>query len=397
MKVLLLENIHADAAAAFAAAGFEVERVPHSPPRKVLAQGLPGVSVLGIRSKTRIGPDLLDRSPELQAVGAFCIGTDQIDIEACSRRGVAVFNAPYSNTRSVVELALAEMILLLRGVFDRCVDLHKGVWRKSSEGFHEIRGKRLGIVGYGNIGSQLSVLAEALGMEVYYNDIDEKLTLGNARKCALDELLHVADIVTVHVDGRDSNRGLFGAREFAAMKDGALFLNLSRGFVADVDALAKALRSGKLRGAAVDVFPEEPKGNKDPFSSPLQGIPNVFLTPHLGGSTEEAQQGIGGFVAGRILEYLSTGGTGTSVNFPVLSAPADPQRHRFAHVHENIPGMLAKINDLFARHGVNIVGQRLETRGALGYGLIDVGGECDPGIVEKLRRIPHTIRARAVY
>ncbi len=397
MRVLLLENIHTDAAAAFSAAGHEVERVPHSPPRKVLAQGLAGVSVLGIRSKTRISADLLDRAPELQVVGAFCIGTDQIDIEACTRRGVAVFNAPYSNTRSVVELALAEMILLLRGVFDRSVDLHKGTWRKSSEGFHEIRGKKLGIVGYGNIGSQLSVLAEALGMEVYYNDLEEKLTLGNARKCALDELLRVADIVTVHVDGRDSNRGLIGEREFASMKDGAVFLNLSRGFVVDVDALARALRSGKLRGAALDVFPEEPKGNKEPFASPLQGVPNVILTPHVGGSTEEAQQGIGGFVAGRILDYLSTGSTGMSVNFPILQAPSTPRRHRFAHVHENIPGMLAKINDLFARHGVNIAGQRLETRGALGYGLIDVDDGRDPGIVEELRRIPHTIRARVVY
>jgi len=397
MKVLLLENIHPDAGDAFAAAGFEVERIPHSPARKVLAQGLPGVSVLGIRSKTRVAADLLDRSPELQAVGAFCIGTDQIDLEACNRRGVAVFNAPYSNTRSVVELALGEMILLLRGVFDRSVDLHKGVWGKSSEGFHEIRGKKLGIVGYGNIGSQLSVLAEVMGMEVYYNDLDEKLTLGNARKCALEELLRVADIVTVHVDGRESNRGLFGEREFASMKDGAVFLNLSRGFVADVDALARTLRSGKLRGAAVDVFPEEPKSNKEPFSSPLQGIPNVILSPHIGGSTEEAQQGIGGFVAGRILEYLSTGSTGTSVNFPVLQPSTTPERHRFAHVHENIPGMLAKINDLFARHGVNIAGQRLETRGALGYALIDVVAGCDLGIVEGLRRIPHTIRARIVY
>jgi D-3-phosphoglycerate dehydrogenase len=397
MKVLLLESIHSDAGAAFAAADFEVERIPHSPARKVLAQGLPGVTVLGIRSKTRVAADLLDRSPELQAIGAFCIGTDQIDLEACNRRGVAVFNAPYSNTRSVVELALAEMILLLRGVFDRSVDLHKGVWGKSSEGFHEIRGKKLGIVGYGNIGSQLSVLAEAMGMEVYYNDLDEKLPLGNARKCSLDELLRVADIVTVHVDGRESNRGLFGEREFASMKDGAAFLNLSRGFVADVDALARTLRSGKFRGAAVDVFPEEPKSNKEPFSSSLQGIPNVILTPHIGGSTEEAQQGIGGFVAGRILEYLSTGSTGTSVNFPVLQPSATPQRHRFAHVHENIPGMLAKINDLFARRRVNIAGQRLETRGALGYALIDVGAGCDLGIVEELRGIPHTIRARIVY
>ena len=397
MKVLLLENIHPDAGAAFSFAGFQVERVPFSPARKVLAQQLGDVCVLGIRSKTRLTAELLDRAPDLLAVGAFCIGTEHVDLDACSRRGVAVFNAPYSNTRSVVELALCEMIMLLRGVSDRSADLHRGVWGKSSEGYHEIRGKKLGIVGYGNIGSQLSVLAEALGMEVHYHDIAEKLTLGNARKCTLEEVLRVSDIVTVHVDGREGNRGLFGEREFAAMKDGAVFLNLSRGFVVDVDALTRSLRSGRLRGAAVDVFPEEPRSNREPFSSPLQGIRNVILTPHIGGSTEEAQEGIGAFVAGRILEYLSTGGTGTSVNLPVLQPSATPQRHRFAHLHENIPGMLAKINDLFARHGVNISGQRLETRGALGYALIDVAADCDPGIVEGLRRIPHTVRARLVY
>ena len=397
MKVLLLENIHPDAGAAFASAGFRVERVPISPPRKLLLQQLEEVSVLGIRSKTRITADLVDHAPKLAAIGAFCIGTEHVDLEACNRRGVAVFNAPYSNTRSVVELALGEMIMLLRGVFDRSGDLHRGIWGKTSEGFHEVRGKKLGILGYGNIGSQLSVLAEAMGMEVHYHDIAEKLTLGNARKCSMGELLRVSDIVTVHVDGREGNRGLIGEREFAAMKDGAIFLNLSRGFVVDVDALARNLRRGKIRGAAVDVFPEEPRSNRDPFSSPLQGIPNVILTPHIGGSTEEAQEGIGAFVAARILEYLATGGTGTSVNFPVLQPSAAPQRHRFAHLHENIPGMLAKINDLFARHGVNISGQRLETRGSLGYALVDVAAECDPRIEEELRRIPHTIRARLVY
>ena len=397
MKILLLENIHPDAEAAFAAAGHAVERVAHSPARKVLAQEIGDVSVLGIRSKTRVTADLLERAPDLLAIGTFCIGTEHVDLEACSRRGVAVFNAPYSNTRSVVELALGEMILLLRGVFDRSGDLHRGIWRKSSEGFHEIRGKKLGIVGYGNIGSQLSVLAEAMGMEVYYHDLVEKLSLGNARKCSLEELLRVSDIVTVHVDGREENRGLVGEREFAAMKDGVIFLNLSRGFVVDVEALARNVRGGKISGAAVDVFPEEPRTNKDPFASPLQGLPNVILSPHIGGSTEEAQQGIGGFVATQILEYLSTGSTSSSVNFPVLSAPATPQRHRFAHVHENVPGMLAKINDLFARHGVNIAGQRLETHGSLGYALIDVALGCDLGIVEELRRIPQTVRARLVY
>lgn len=397
MKILLLENIHPDAEAVFAAAGHAVVREPHSPARKVLAQEIGDVSVLGIRSKTKVTADLLERAPELLAIGAFCIGTEQVDLDACSRRGVAVFNAPYSNTRSVVELALGEMILLLRGVSDRNAALHRGVWGKSSEGFHEIRGKKLGIVGYGNIGSQLSVLAEAMGMEVSYHDLVEKLPMGNARKCSLEELLQVSDIVTVHVDGREENRGLVGEREFAAMKDGVIFLNLSRGFVVDVEALARSVRRGKVRGAAVDVFPEEPRTNKDPFSSPLQGLPNIILTPHIGGSTEEAQQGIGRFVAAQLLEYLSTGGTTTSVNFPALSSSPTPRRHRFAHVHENVPGMLAKINDLFARHGVNIAGQRLETRGRLGYTLIDVAPGCDLGIVEELRRIPQTIRARLIY
>ncbi len=397
MKILLLENVHPDAGAVFAAAGHTVERVPHSPPRKVLAQEIGDVSVLGIRSKTRVTAELLERAPDLLAIGAFCIGTEQVDLDACGRRGVAVFNAPYSNTRSVVELALGEMILLLRGVFDGSAALHRGAWAKSSDGFHEIRGKKLGIVGYGNIGSQLSILAEAMGMEVYYHDLVEKLSLGNARKCSMDDLLRVSDVISVHIDGREENRGLVGEREFAAMKNGVIFLNLSRGFVVDVEALARNVRGGKVRGAALDVFPEEPRSNKDPFSSPLQGLPNVILTPHIGGSTEEAQQGIGSFVAAGLLEYLSTGNTSASVNFPVLSPPSTSQRHRFAHLHENIPGMLARINDLFARHGVNIVGQRLETRGLLGYTLIDVAQGCNLGIVEELRRIPHTIRARLVY
>ncbi|MGE5248139.1 MAG: phosphoglycerate dehydrogenase, partial [Verrucomicrobiota bacterium] len=365
MKVLLLENIHPDAAAAFAAAGFEVEQVAGSPARKILAQAIGGVDVLGIRSKTRVTEEVLSRASRLLAVGAFCIGTEQIDLDACGSRGVVVFNAPYSNTRSVVELALGEMIMLVRGVVDRSVELHRGVWGKSAEGSHEIRGKNLGIIGYGSIGSQLSVLAESLGMHVCYHDIAEKLSLGNARKVSLEELLAVSDIVSVHVDGRESNRGFIGEREFATMRDGVIFLNLSRGFVVDVNALARNLRKGKVRGAAVDVFPEEPRSNKDPFVSPLQGIRNVILTPHVGGSTEEAQQNIGNFVAGRILKYLETGATSASVNFPVLQPSSARPAHRFVHLHENIPGMLAQINDLFARHGINIAGQHLQTRGRL--------------------------------
>jgi D-3-phosphoglycerate dehydrogenase len=397
MRALLLENIHPDAGAAFAAAGFGVEQVAVSPARKVLAQAIGDVEILGIRSKTRVTEDVLVRAPRLLAIGAFCIGTDQVDLEACNARGVAVFNAPYSNTRSVVELALGEMILLLRGVVDRSAELHRGGWGKSAAGSHEIRGKKLGIIGYGNIGSQLSVLAESLGMQVYYHDIAEKLSLGNARKVPLEELLGVSDIVTVHVDGRDSNRGFLGEREFAMMKDGVVFLNLSRGFVVDVNALAKNLRKGKIRGAAVDVFPEEPRTNKDPFVSPLQGAPNVILTPHVGGSTEEAQQNIGTFVAARILKYLESGATSASVNLPVLQPSSARPAHRFSHLHENIPGMLAKINDLFARHGINIAGQHLQTRGRLGYAVIDVATGCDLSIVEELGKIPNTIRARAIF
>jgi D-3-phosphoglycerate dehydrogenase len=397
MKVLLLENIHPGAARAFEAAGFEVETVPASPGKKALAQIMGNVNVLGIRSKTRIGIDILQRAPDLAAIGAFCIGTDQIDLSACSARGISVFNAPYSNTRSVVEMALGEMILLLRGVFENSSRLHKGFWSKSAEGFHEIRGKRLGIIGYGNIGSQLSILAESIGMEVWYHDLEEKLPLGNVRKCALEELLHRSDVVTVHVDGRESNRNLIGEDEFQAMKQGVVFLNLSRGFVVDVEALARHIKSGKIKGAAVDVYPVEPESSKAPFSSPLQGLANVILTPHIAGSTEEAQAGIGAFVAERIVGYIAAGSTVSSVNFPVYHPLGRTNGHRFAHIHENIPGMLARINHVFARRDVNITGQHLETRGTIGYAIIDLDGPYHREILSDLEAIPHTIRVRLVY
>ena len=397
MKSLLLENIHPGAIQAFRAAGFDVETVPHSPGKKVLAQMMGDADILGIRSKTRIGPDTLARAPRLSAIGAFCLGTEQIDLSACGAKGIAVFNAPYSNTRSVVEMALGEMIMLLRGVFESSNRLHRGAWTKSSEGFHEIRGKRLGIIGYGNIGSQLSTLAESLGMEVGYHDLEEKLSLGNARKYPLKELLGRSDIITVHVDGRESNRNFIGEKEFAAMKEGVVFLNLSRGFVVDVEALARHLRNGRIRGAAIDVFPEEPESSKAPFSSTLQNLPNVILTPHVGGSTEEAQAGIGDFVAERIVAYFSTGSTISSVNFPIYHPLGRTYPHRFAHIHENIPGMLARINDVFARRNVNIAGQHLETRGTIGYAIIDVDDPCETGILSELEAIPNTIRARLVY
>jgi D-3-phosphoglycerate dehydrogenase / 2-oxoglutarate reductase len=397
MNVLLLEGVHPDAAAAFRGAGCEVAQMKHSPPPGELTHLAAGVSILGIRSRTRIGEDVLAACPNLLAVGAFCVGTEQIDLKACARHGVAAFNAPYSNTRSVVELALGEMIMLLRGVFDRSVNLHQGRWDKSAEGCREIRGKRLGIVGYGSIGSQLSVLAEALGMEVVYYDIAEKLSLGNARKVAFDELLSTADVVTLHVDGRPGNRGLFGPREIDLMKPGAIFMNLSRGFVVDMEALAQALIERKLAGAAIDVFPHEPASNDEVFECALQGVPNVILTPHVGGSTEEAQQNIGRFVAARMLEYAKTGSTTASVNYPVIHAGARRGAHRFAHLHTNVPGMLARINELFAEHGVNIAGQHLETRGEVGYALVDVDDERGLDLVANLSAIPGTLRARLVY
>lgn len=397
MKVLLLENIDPGASRTFEEAGFEVEAVSHSPGKKILARMMEDVAVLGIRSKTRVGPEILQRAPNLAAVGAFCIGTEQIDLAACSARGIAVFNAPYSNTRSVVEMAVGEMIMLLRGVVEASNRLHEGTWVKSSRGFHEIRGKRLGIIGYGNIGSQLSILAESLGMDVGYFDLEEKLSLGNARKYPLKELLRRSDVVSVHVDGRESNRNLIGEPEFAAMKDGVIFLNLSRGFVVDVEALSRHLRTGKVKGAAVDVFPEEPESNKVPFSSPLLGLPNVILTPHVGGSTEEAQAAIGSFVAERITSYFSSGSTLASVNFPSYQPLGRGYLHRFAHIHENIPGMLARINEVFARRDVNIAGQNLTTRDAVGYAIIDVDGPCNTGILADLEAIPHTIRVRRVF
>jgi len=397
MKALLLENIHPGAVRMLKTAGFKVNAVPHSPGKKVLARMVEDVTVLGIRSKTRIGPDILQRAPNLAAVGAFCIGTEQIDLSSCNAKGITVFNAPYSNTRSVVEMALGEMIMLLRGVFESSVSLHRGMWTKSAAGFHEIRGKRLGIIGYGKIGSQLSVLAEALGMEVVYHDIEEKLSLGNARKVSLRELLRRSDVISVHVDGRESNRNLIGRREFAAMKKGVLFLNLSRGFVVDVEALTGHIRKGRIRGAAIDVFPEEPESSKASFASSLQGLPNVILTPHVGGSTEEAQAGIGAFVAERIAAYFASGSTVTSVNFPIYQPLGKAYLHRFAHIHENIPGMLARINEVFARRAINIAGQHLQTRGTIGYAVIDVDGPCDTGVLADLEAIPNTIRARLVY
>ena len=396
-RALLLENIHPDARARLAKDGCQVDTLPRALTEDELVSAVDGVQLLGIRSGTHVTERVLDAAPGLLAIGAFCIGVNQIDLAAAARRGVAVFNAPFSNTRSVVELALAEIIALTRRLTGKNRQMHAGEWDKSAAGSHEVRGRRLGIVGYGNIGGQLSVLAEALGMTVVFFDTADKLALGNARRCGtLQELLEISDVVTLHVDGRPGNSGLFGAAEFDAMKPGSLFLNLSRGFVVDHASLRRHIESGRLAGAAVDVFPAEPRGRGEEFVSELRGLPNVILTPHVGGSTEEAQQDIGEFVAGKLLDYLDTGATSLSVNLPGVALPAVPGTHRLVHLHQNVPGVLAKINQLLAEHDANIEGQLLGTRDELGYVLTDIGTEYTAGMRARLQAMDVTIRLRTV-
>ena len=393
MKVLLLENISGVAASQFEEAGFEVQSLDGALQERELIDKVRGTSILGVRSKTHITPGVLDAAPELVSVGAFCIGVDKIDRVASSDRGIAVFNDPHSNSRSVAELAMGEIILLMRRTFEASTQLHGGVWNKSSAGSHEVRGLTLGIVGYGKIGSQVSDLAEALGMRVVFSDISHVLARGNARPVSFSELLATSDVITLHVDGKTQNRDLFGEEEFHAMKDGACLINLSRGFVVDHEALARHLKSGKLSGAAVDVFPQEPESG-GAFSSPLRGLPNVILTPHLGGSTEEAQQNIGQFVSARMIDYFKSGNSLLSVNLPQCHLDYEPGSHRLLHIHHNVPGILRAINDILADRGINIERQVLDTRGPLGYAIYDINRECDAQLLAKLRAIPQTIRVR---
>jgi D-3-phosphoglycerate dehydrogenase len=311
---------------------------------------------------------------------------------------VAVFNAPYSNTRSVVELAIGEMIMLTRRMVEKSEQMHRGHWDKSAGKSYEIRGKKLGIIGYGSIGSQLSVLAEVLGMQVLFYDLTDRLAIGNARKCShINEVLEHADIISLHADGRTSNTGLIGEAQFARMKDGVVFLNLARGHLVDLEALTYALASGKVRGAGLDVFPEEPKNNGDPFVSGLQGLPNVILSPHIGGSTEEAQHNIAGYVPGKIISYINSGSTDMSVNFPEIQLPELANAHRLIHCHENVPGILARINQVLAGHSINIVGQYLKTNPLMGYVITDIDKEYNKEVIRDLRAIDHTIRFRVLY
>ncbi|MCB0840858.1 MAG: phosphoglycerate dehydrogenase [Bacteroidetes bacterium] len=397
IKVLILENIHTDAEQIFEREGYQIEVISSALSEEELCEKIQGVFIIGIRSKTHITRKVLEHADRLMAVGAFCIGTNQIDLKACAEQGVIVFNAPYSNTRSVVELALAEIIMLMRRIPYMTTGMHQGKWDKSAKGSYEIRSKKLGIIGYGNIGAQLSVLAEAAGMDVYYYDLVEKLALGNATKVdTLDELLAKVDVVTLHVDGRKENKMIFGEEQFKKMKPGSIFINLSRGFVVDIDALASHLESGHIAGAAVDVYPEEPKSNQEEFVSKLRGIPNVILTPHIGGSTQEAQKNIANYVPGMIIDYINTGNSFNSVNFPNLQLPALKNAHRLIHVHRNEPGIMAKINQILATSDANIVGQYLKTNEEIGYVITDVN-KYSQAVLDELKSIEGTIRFRILY
>ena len=394
MKVLLLENISAVAVEQFRAAGYEVESHKAAMDEHDLVAKVRDAVILGVRSKTAVSRNVIQAAERLVAVGAFCIGVDKIDRATANERGVAVFNDPHSNSRSVAELAIGEIILLLRRTFQASTEMHRGVWNKSAAGAHEVRGLTLGIVGYGKIGSQLSDLAEAMGMRVVFYDVSHVLARGNARATGFRELLESADVVTLHVDGKPQNRNLFGAEEFAAMKPGACFLNLSRGFVVDHEALAACLKSGKIAGAAIDVFPKEPESGAG-FASVLQGFPNVILTPHIGGSTEEAQQNIGQFVSAKLLSYMRSGDSTLSVNLPQCHLEYEEGSYRLMHIHHNVPGILRAINDILGDRGINIERQVLDTRGTLGYAIYDINRPCDAELVGLLRAVPHTVSVRA--
>ncbi len=400
MNVLLLENIHPEAVKMFKLEGYNVESIKGALDEDELCEKIKNVSILGLRSKTNLTSKVLENANKLISVGAFCIGTNQIDLKACQKKGIAVFNAPYSNTRSVVELTIGSIIILSRFIIQKSNWMHQGKWDKSANGAHEVRGKKLGLIGYGNIGTQLSVLAEALGMEVYYYDVVEKLQLGNAKKCKkLHDLLEICDFISLHVDGRATNKNLFGEDEFKAMKEGVIFCNMSRGHVVDIQALVKYIKNGKVRGCAIDVFPYEPKTNNEEFINELRGLDNVILTPHIGGSTEEAQFNIGQFVPGRILEYINAGNSYGSVNFPPLQLPQLTEAHRLMHVHENVPGILASINNILAKHHINILGQYLKTNESIGYVITDIAVDVrhDKNLVTDLKNIQGTIRHRMLY
>ena len=399
IKFLLLEGIHLSAIDALKAAGYtQIESLTGSLADDDLKAKIADVHFVGIRSRTQLTADVFSHATKLVAVGCFCIGTNQVDLQAASEHGIAVFNAPFSNTRSVAELVLAEAILLLRGVPEKSAMAHCGVWFKSADNAFEIRGKTLGIVGYGSIGTQLSVLAEALGMKVIFFDVVSKLSLGNARQVArLHDLLAESDVVSLHVPETEATQWMIGQAEIAAMKPGSVFINASRGTVVEIEPLAQALFQKKLRGAAIDVFPVEPHSNKDVFESPLRGLDNVILTPHVGGSTMEAQENIGIEVADKLVKYSDNGTSTSSVNFPEVALPAHPGKHRLLHIHRNVPGVLSEINKIFSDNGINIASQYLQTRKDLGYVVIDIDAVYSAIALTKLGEVRGTIRSRVLF
>jgi D-3-phosphoglycerate dehydrogenase len=401
IRVLLLENINDSAVELFRNAGYtNVTRLTKALEGEALREALEGAHILGIRSRTQLTPEVFAAAERLFAVGCFSVGINQVDLEAARARGVPVFNAPFSNTRSVAELVIGEIVMLLRRIVPRSVGAHVGEWDKSADGSFEVRGKTLGIVGYGNIGSQLSNLAEAMGMRVIFHDLTDKLRHGNTEPVdTLEDLLVQSDVVSLHVPETPATYNMIAEPQIRLMKKGAYLINNSRGTVVDLDALAVALREGHLAGAAVDVFPVEPTSNKERFVSPLQGIENVIITPHIGGSTEEAQERIGSEVAKKLIEYSDIGSTVGAVNFPQVQLPPRPAGTRYIHVHRNVPGMLNNLNRVFSARGHNIAAQFLQTFADTGYVVIDAEGNPDeaPEILEELRRLEGTIRARLLY
>jgi D-3-phosphoglycerate dehydrogenase len=402
IKILLLEGIHASAVEAFQADGYSnIDYQQKALPEAKLLEAISDAYVVGIRSATQLTARVLEQAPRLIGVGCFCIGTNQVDLDAAQGQGVPVFNAPFSNTRSVAELVLAEIILLLRGIPQRSAVARRGGWIKTATGSHEVRGKCLGIVGYGHIGTQTGLLAEALGMRVVFYDIETKLALGNAQALpSLDALLEIADVVTLHVPETPQTWRMIGAAQLARMKPGASLINAARGTVVDVDALVQALDEKHLAGAALDVFPDEPKANDEEFTSPLRRFDNVLLTPHVGGSTEEAQQNIGLEVASKLIRYSNNGSTVSSVNFPEVTLPEHPGKHRLLHIHRNQPGVLSRINAVFSEQQINIAGQYLQTNPKIGYVVIDVDSHERAETLQlkkRLDEIDGTIRTRILY
>lgn len=399
IKFLLLEGIDPSAVEVLKAAGYtQIESLPGALPDDELKRKIADVHFVGIRSRTQLTADVFAHASKLAAVGCFCIGTNQVNLQAARERGIAVFNAPFSNTRSVAELVLAEAILLLRGVPEKSAVAHRGGWLKSAENAFEIRGKTLGIIGYGSIGTQLSVLAEGLGMHVVFFDVVTKLSLGNAQQVGkLNDLLARSDVVSLHVPETPATQWMMGAAQIAAMKPGSVLINASRGTVVEIEPLAEALQQKKLLGAAIDVFPVEPRSNKDMFESPLRGLDNVILTPHVGGSTMEAQANIGVEVAEKLVKYSDNGTSTSSVNFPEVALPTHPGKHRLLHIHHNVPGVLSQINQVFSDNHINIASQFLQTNEAIGYVVIDIDAAYSDMALAKLAEVPGTIRSRVLF